>query len=282
MDSVAGTYTQDVPDKIFLNEEPSTHGAISDDTNGNKKKRRKNKNYEALSRVENARSGPWTLEEQIYAMKIMDEFEAGRLPEIPPKWTLRVLLAHKLKCHKMRISKKFGGRCKGKIPYRNYYKNNPTNEITDMAMLRRFELEFLASIEDNATKNKDDGLQIPSTSSDSGLPTQSTALKLYNEAKRRNAIIPADSQQVSTQPNTHGDVRSSDSYDIARNASIIDISSSKSAHLSDNNNTPIVSSRSEIEVVDPLPRIRKLFNPFIDSFYNDCVPAIHVSEVKHV
>ena len=189
-------------------------------------------------------------------------------------------------------------------------------------MLRRFELEFLASIEDNATKNKDDGLQIPSTSSDSGLPTQSTALKLYNEAKRStttitttttttttitttssssnlsrkpsskrpkkatcikgNAIIPADSQQVSTQPNTHGDVRSSDSYDIARNASIIDISSSKSAHLSDNNNTPIVSSRSEIEVVDPLPRIRKLFNPFIDSFYNDCVPAIHVSEVKHV
>ena len=117
MDSVAGTYTQDVPDKIFLNEEPSTHGAISDDTNGNKKKRRKNKNYEALSRVENARSGPWTLEEQIYAMKIMDEFEAGRLPEIPPKWTLRVLLAHKLKCHKMRISKKFGGRCKGKVPF---------------------------------------------------------------------------------------------------------------------------------------------------------------------
>lgn len=190
-------------------------------------------------------------------------------------------------------------------------------------MLRRFELEFLASIEDNAMKNKDDGLQIPSTSSDSGLPTQSTALMLYNEAKRStttitttttttttittttnssnnvsqkpsskrpkkakcikgNAIIPADSQQVSTQPNTHGDVRSSNSNDIARNASFIDISSSISAHLSDNNNTPIVSSRSEVEEVDPLPRIRKLFNPFIDSFYNDCVPVIHVSEVKHV
>ena len=107
-----------VSDNSVPNEEPST-SAQSDENKYSIKKQRKTKNYEALSRIENARSGPWTMAEQIYAMKIMDEFEAGRLPEIPPKWTLRVLLAHKLKCHKMRISKKFGGRCRGKVLFGN-------------------------------------------------------------------------------------------------------------------------------------------------------------------
>ena len=97
---------------INVNIESTSNGFSTDVRNVTKKPR---KNYELLSRVENARSGPWTQAEQTYAMKIIDEFEAGRLPEIPPKWTLRLLLSFKLQCPKMRISKKFGGRCRGKV-----------------------------------------------------------------------------------------------------------------------------------------------------------------------
>lgn len=62
-----------------------------------------------------ARAGKWTHEEETFATKLMDEFEAGRLPDIPMKQTLRKLLSQKLQCNKMRISKKFGGRCYGKV-----------------------------------------------------------------------------------------------------------------------------------------------------------------------
>ena len=68
-----------------------------------------------------SRAGKWTHEEETFATKLMDEFEAGRLPDIPMKLTLRKLLAQKLQCNKMRISKKFGGRCYGKVIWNYFY-----------------------------------------------------------------------------------------------------------------------------------------------------------------
>ena len=70
---------------------------------------------ERESEIIYSRAGKWTHEEETFAIKLMDEFEAGRLPDIPMKLTLRKLLSQKLQCNKMRISKKFGGRCYGKV-----------------------------------------------------------------------------------------------------------------------------------------------------------------------
>lgn len=213
-------------------------------------------------------------------------------------------------------------------------KNNPANEVTDMAMLRRFELDFLASIVDLNAKNKDGDVHI-APSSFSGLPmpsVQATALNLYNEAirttitttttttttitttsrssntvsrkpstkrpKKEKCIqentstntISSDFQQVPTtqQPNMHGGeggVSSSNSCTIAVSGSndnnIIGTSTSSSSNNGTGQNDMTAKS-PEFEEVDPLPRIRKLFNPFIDSFYNDCVPVVHVSDMKHV
>ena len=70
---------------------------------------------------EPARMGKWTIEEEAFAMKLIEEFEAARLPDVPPNCTLRKFLSEKLRCSAMRISKKFGGRCAGKVLLSNLF-----------------------------------------------------------------------------------------------------------------------------------------------------------------
>jgi hypothetical protein len=71
------------------------------------------------------RKGVWTQEEEAFALKLMEEFKEGRLPEISPKCTIRKLLEKKFHCAGMRISKKFGGQCFGKVtnkfPFQSIY-----------------------------------------------------------------------------------------------------------------------------------------------------------------
>lgn len=61
------------------------------------------------------RHGKWTPEEEEYADFIVKEFLKGSLPDCEEGCTLRCYLSEKLNCQKMRISKKFAGRCIGKV-----------------------------------------------------------------------------------------------------------------------------------------------------------------------
>jgi hypothetical protein len=57
---------------------------------------------------ENLRRGKWTMAEEAYVMRLIEEFRAGTLP-IANGITLRTFLSKLLKCDPMRISKKFVG-----------------------------------------------------------------------------------------------------------------------------------------------------------------------------
>ena len=63
------------------------------------------------------RSGKWTRDEERYADKLIHDFELGLLPDCEEGATLRSYLAHKLNCAPMRISKKFAGKCIGKVSF---------------------------------------------------------------------------------------------------------------------------------------------------------------------
>jgi hypothetical protein len=61
------------------------------------------------------RSGKWSHEEEAYAAKLITDFDEGTLVDCENGVTLRVYLARKLNCAPMRISKKFAGKCIGKV-----------------------------------------------------------------------------------------------------------------------------------------------------------------------
>lgn len=64
------------------------------------------------------RRGKWTVEEEAYANRLIQEFKAGLLP-LTDGTTLRTFLSKLLNCDPMRISKKFvGGNCIGKQVFR--------------------------------------------------------------------------------------------------------------------------------------------------------------------
>jgi len=62
-------------------------------------------------------SGKWTSEEETYANKLIYDFQHGNLTDCTDGCTLRSYLAKKLNCAPMRVSKKFAGRCIGKLVY---------------------------------------------------------------------------------------------------------------------------------------------------------------------
>jgi hypothetical protein len=65
--------------------------------------------------MEIQRSGKWTPEEESFANRLIIDFETGTLKDCEDGCTLRSYLARKLRCAPMRISKKFAGRCIGKV-----------------------------------------------------------------------------------------------------------------------------------------------------------------------
>jgi len=70
--------------------------------------------------MESMKSGKWTEEEVSLAMRLIYEFENGIITGMSPKMTLRAFLAQQLRCDPMRISKKFAGRCVGKVSLFEY------------------------------------------------------------------------------------------------------------------------------------------------------------------
>eukprot|EP00604_Paraphysomonas_vestita_P003909 CAMPEP_0174819028 /NCGR_PEP_ID=MMETSP1107-20130205/2013_1 /TAXON_ID=36770 /ORGANISM="Paraphysomonas vestita, Strain GFlagA" /LENGTH=631 /DNA_ID=CAMNT_0016031781 /DNA_START=119 /DNA_END=2014 /DNA_ORIENTATION=- len=71
-----------------------------------------------LKQKTDLRRGKWTIEEEAYANRLIEEFKAGMLP-IADGTTLRTFLSKLLNCDPMRISKKYvGNNCIGKQVYR--------------------------------------------------------------------------------------------------------------------------------------------------------------------
>jgi hypothetical protein len=67
---------------------------------------------------DSVRRGKWTVEEQAYASRLIEIFEAGVAP-IENGSTLRSYLSERLNCAPMRISKKYtGDKCVGKVDFK--------------------------------------------------------------------------------------------------------------------------------------------------------------------
>lgn len=72
------------------------------------------KNGSSKSKQGNLRRGKWTVEEEAYVARVIQDFNSGFL-DAPAGTTLRSYLSNKLKCDPMRITKKFtGDACIGK------------------------------------------------------------------------------------------------------------------------------------------------------------------------
>lgn len=69
------------------------------------------------SAFDDQRSGKWTVDEENFANQLVKDFERGFLDDCEEGITLRSYLARRLNCAPMRISKKFSGRCIGKLSY---------------------------------------------------------------------------------------------------------------------------------------------------------------------
>jgi|MDSY01.2.fsa_nt_gb hypothetical protein len=69
----------------------------------------------AMPKTKVLRRGKWTMGEEKYAEVIIDSFKLGVLEGVDDGTTLRSLLASKLKCAPMRISKKYSGSSIGKV-----------------------------------------------------------------------------------------------------------------------------------------------------------------------
>ena len=67
------------------------------------------------------RAGKWTADEEHFANQLISQFEAGTLIDCEEGWTLRAYLSKRLNCQPMRISKKFAGKCIGKVSWRIYF-----------------------------------------------------------------------------------------------------------------------------------------------------------------
>ena len=85
------------------------------------------------------RRGKWSVEEELYAEKIIAYFNKGLIPDVATGTTLRTYLSDKLQCDPMRITKKFAGAsCIGK----QVFQLNPYTTPQYSAILKDAENEL--------------------------------------------------------------------------------------------------------------------------------------------
>mmetsp|Transcript_23428 Transcript_23428/g.30415 ORF Transcript_23428/g.30415 Transcript_23428/m.30415 type:complete len:403 (-) Transcript_23428:855-2063(-) len=93
------------------------------------------------------RRGKWTAEEEMYAARLIEDFDAGILPNLNDGATLRAFLSKKLNCSAMRISKKFAGeKCLGKQIYLRRHDTSAEQLQAEAKYLEKLEHAFLISI----------------------------------------------------------------------------------------------------------------------------------------
>ena len=86
-------------------------GESVEDNDGSRQSTKNCEDYDDATQ----RSGKWSADEESFANKLVYDFETGCLEDCEEGTTLRSYLARKLNCAPMRISKKFAGRCIGKV-----------------------------------------------------------------------------------------------------------------------------------------------------------------------
>jgi hypothetical protein len=117
------------------------------------------------------RSGKWSLEEESFANRLVYEFENGWLSDCEEGCTLRSYLAKKLNCAPMRISKKFAGRCIGKLAFTKNATNNvmPNSEVNQLNELKQqYESSFKPSIGTKRSRRSMSSINSDTTSAESG------------------------------------------------------------------------------------------------------------------
>lgn len=94
----------------------------------------------------------------MYANRLVYEFENGFLTDCENGCTLRSYLARKLNCAPMRISKKFSGRCIGKLAYVNSSIHNETRTV-----LRDLEDIYVRSLKSGSDDSAYSGTEVSSS-----------------------------------------------------------------------------------------------------------------------
>jgi hypothetical protein len=83
------------------------------------------------------RRGKWTVEEEAYVARVIQDFNSGFL-DAPAGTTLRTYLSEKLKCDPMRITKKFtGDACIGKRVFHPVIRTSSNSSTIDTAQVRK-------------------------------------------------------------------------------------------------------------------------------------------------
>lgn len=86
---------------------------------------------------QNLRRGKWTLEEEAYVARVIQDFNNGFL-DAPAGTTLRTFLSDKLSCDPMRITKKFtGDACIGKRVFHPAVRSPSNSAAIDKAQVRQ-------------------------------------------------------------------------------------------------------------------------------------------------
>jgi len=127
------------------------------------------------------RSGKWTSEEENFANRLIVEFEAGSLLDCEEGTTLRCYLARRLRCAPMRISKKYAGRCIGKLVFTR--RENASKDVIAIART----LEELEVLYRKSYQNFED--DAVSMSDSFGGTTSSIKSDSSNEANTKYAFV---------------------------------------------------------------------------------------------
>jgi hypothetical protein len=118
------------------------------------------KEHSPYKKKECLRKGKWTTEEEEYADKVIETFNAGllKLEDHQKGMTLRAFLADKLDCDPMRITKKYtGASCLGKKVYHYDPKNiNGLDADKTRKELDALELRFRSKLEQMRRKKSND------------------------------------------------------------------------------------------------------------------------------
>jgi hypothetical protein len=91
-----------------------------------------------MKQVTALRRGKWTVEEEAYVARVIQDFNSGYL-DAPAGTTLRTYLSEKLKCDPMRITKKFtGDACIGKRVFHPVIRTSSNSSTIDIAQVRKY------------------------------------------------------------------------------------------------------------------------------------------------
>lgn len=143
--------------------------------------------------------GKWTPEEENEANNLISMFEKGILDDCNDGVTLRSYLARKLDCAPMRISKKFAGKCIGKLIYHQKtkntddvppsrvewtYKNNKVESLSDKTSDATY-----SSNEDRSHASSDDDKSINKSINPTIIPPSSSIIGYFYPFEEGNDNI---------------------------------------------------------------------------------------------